>query len=71
MCSKKAEDLNLSVFNMIIGINESKTLTKHILCGYKCKLDVRKFNSNWKWNNDNCWSKCDKHKCEKDFWNRL
>ena len=26
----KAEDLNISVFNMITGINESKTLTKHI-----------------------------------------
>ena len=28
----KTEDLNLSVFNMITGINESKTLTKHISC---------------------------------------
>ena len=26
----KAEDLNLSVFKLITGINESKTLTKHI-----------------------------------------
>ena len=26
----KIEDLNLSVFDMISGINESKTLTKHI-----------------------------------------
>ena len=26
----KTEDLNLSLFNMITGINESKTLTKHI-----------------------------------------
>ena len=26
----KTEDLNLSMFNMIRGINESKTLTKHI-----------------------------------------
>ena len=26
----KTEDLNLSVFNMITGINESKTLAKHI-----------------------------------------
>ena len=28
--TNKTEDLNLSVFNMITGINESKTLTKHI-----------------------------------------
>ena len=26
----KTEDLNLSIFNMITGINESKTLTKYI-----------------------------------------
>ena len=26
----KTEDLNLNMFNMITGINESKTLTKHI-----------------------------------------
>ena len=26
----KMDDSNLSVFNMITGINESKTLTKHI-----------------------------------------
>ena len=32
----KTEDLNLSVFNMITGINESKTLTKHISCKCKC-----------------------------------
>ena len=28
----KTEDLNLNVFNMITGINELKTLTKHISC---------------------------------------
>ena len=41
----KTEDLNLSVFNMITGINESKTLTKHISCECKCKFDERKCNS--------------------------
>ena len=35
----KTEDLNLSLFNMITGINESKISTKHISC--KCK----KYNS--------------------------
>ena len=38
----KTEDLNLSVFNMITGINESKTLTKHISCEFKCKFDEQK-----------------------------
>ena len=36
--SNKTEDLNLSVFNMITGINQWKTLTKHISCECKCRL---------------------------------
>ena len=28
----KKKDLNLSVFNMITGINESKAIAKHISC---------------------------------------
>ena len=50
----RTEYLNLSVFNMIIGINESKTLTKHISCKCKCKLDCKNCNSNQKWNTDKC-----------------
>ena len=48
------EDLNLSVFNMVTGINASKALTKHISCGCKCKLDGTRYNSNQWWNNDKC-----------------
>ena len=48
----KTEDLNLRVFNMITGINKSKTLTKHLSC--KCKFDGRKCNSDQWWNNDKC-----------------
>ena len=44
----KTEDLNLSVFNMITGINESKILTKHISCECKCKFDGRNSNSSQK-----------------------
>ena len=44
LCNKvyvpnKTEDLNLSLFNMITKINESKTLTNHILCECKCEFD--------------------------------
>ena len=49
----KTEDLNLRVFNMITGINESKTLTK-ASCECKCKLDETKCNSNQWWNNNKC-----------------
>ena len=47
------EDLNLSVFNMITGINESKT--NHISSECKCKFDGRKCNSDQWWNNNKCW----------------
>ena len=56
---------------MIIGINESKTLTKYISCGCKCKFDGRKCNSDQWWNKDKCrceHKKC--HVCEKNYvWN--
>ena len=31
----RTEDLNLSVFNMLAGLKESKVLTKHMSC--ECK----------------------------------
>ena len=46
----KTEDVNLYTFNMITGINKSKTVTKHILCDCKCKFDDIQFNSSEKWN---------------------
>ena len=74
MCSKQNKDLNLSVFNMFTGINESEILTKHRSCECKCKISSRKCNSNQKWNNDKC--RCEfknpkeHHLWEKDYiWN--
>ena len=61
------QDLNLRVLNMITGINEWKTLTKHISCKCKYKLDGTKCNSNQWWNNK-CQFECEKgHMCEKDY----
>ena len=42
----KTEDSNLSMSIMITGINELKSLAKHIPCECKCKFDERKCNSN-------------------------
>ena len=56
----RIEDLNLSVFNLITGIHESKTLTNHISCECKCKFDGRKFSSDQWWNNDKCQCGCKK-----------
>ena len=50
--ANKTEDLNLSLLNIITGINESKTLTKHIPYEYKCKFDREKFNLD-QWRNSN------------------
>ena len=38
----KTENLNLSLFDMIIGINESETLTKHKSWESKCRNGGRK-----------------------------
>ena len=67
----KIEKLNLSVFNMITGINKSKILTKDISCKCKCKFDKRKCNSVQWWHSDKCWWEFIKnHICETDFlWN--
>ena len=54
----KTEDLNLSVFNMILGINESRTLTKDISCECKCRFDRTKCNSSQWWNNNKCRREC-------------
>ena len=56
----KTEDLNLSVLRMITGTDESKTLTKHVSCECKCKLNGTKGNSNQWWNNDKCRCECKK-----------
>ena len=59
------------MFNIITGINGSKTLTKHISCECKCNFDGARCNSNQWWNNDKYRRECSKHHlCEKDYvWN--
>ena len=64
----KTKDLNLSIFTMMTGINEPKTLIKHISCECKYKFDGRKYNSNQCWNNDK--RQCEYKKpymCKKDY----
>ena len=41
----KSEDLNLKLFNIISGMNESKTLVKHISYNCRCKYDGNNCNS--------------------------
>ena len=35
------KDSNLHVFNVITGINESETITEHIICKCECKFDSK------------------------------
>ena len=49
----KKENLNLTLFSMITGINKSKALIKNISCEYKCRFDGRKCN-------------LESHLCQKD-----
>ena len=53
---------------MIKGINESKTLAKHISRECKCKFDGKKCKSYQQWNNDSSRCECKKiHVCEKGY----
>ena len=56
---------------MNTGINESKTLAKHISCECKCTFHGRKCNSDQWWNNSKYRCECKKrHVCETDYiWN--
>ena len=70
----KTKGVNLSVFNMITRINETKKLTKDISCECKCKFNDRKCNPNQEWNNNNCRCECKSPRknrlCGKDcIWN--
>ena len=55
----KTEDLNLNVIN-IAGINEWKTLMKHLSCECKCIFDGRNCNSDQWWYNIKCRCECKK-----------
>ena len=70
----KMKDVNMKVFNMIKGINTSKTHAKLISCECRCNFDGIKWNSRQEWNNHKCQRECRKTinnlACEKDYaWN--
>ena len=69
--SNKREDLYLSVFNIIAGTYQLKTLAKHISCECKWKFDETKYKSNQWWDNNKCWCECKKYNIsEKEYvWN--
>lgn len=50
----KIEGMNLKVFNLIKGINESRTLIKYIASTCRCNSHGRKFSLRQKYHNDKC-----------------
>ena len=62
---KKANDINVKVFNMITNKNEAKTIIKHISFDCKYKFNSATCNSNKKWNNETCQCECKNyHTCK-------
>ena len=37
--------MNLTVFNLILGVNETRFLVQHELCEFKCRLNENTCNS--------------------------
>ena len=44
----KTKKVNLKMFYIIKGMNESKTLIKQSSCGFRCRIDGKKCNSKQK-----------------------
>ena len=64
----KTKDFNLKVLNMILEINESKSIVKNISCNWKCRFNVKKCNVTQKWSKSRCEYKepLKQHICKKD-----
>ena len=68
------KNLNVKVFNLISGTNETKQIKWHKTCNCQCRLDAMVCNNKQGWNKDKCSCECkelaDKGVCDKDFiWN--
>ena len=48
--------MNVKVFNLMSRVNEIRLLVQHELCERKCRLNKSVFNSEQKWNHDECLS---------------
>ena len=72
--SDAVKDLNVKVFDLMLGTNETRHIKWHETCKYKCRLDASVCNNKQRWNDDKCRCKCeeliDKGTCDKGYaWN--
>ena len=68
------KNLNVKVFNLVSGTNETRHIEWHETCKCKCRLDASVCNNKQRWNDDKCRCECkeliDKGVCDKGFiWN--
>ena len=47
-------NMNVKVFSLMSGVNETIFLVHHQSCGCKCKLNESVYNSKQKWNHNEC-----------------
>ena len=68
------KNLNVKVFNLVSGTNETRRIEWHETCKCKCKFEHSVCNNKQRWNDDKCRCECeeliDKGVCDKGFiWN--
>ena len=68
------KNLNVTVFNLISRINQTRHIEWHETCKYKFRLDTSVCNNKQRWNHDNCRCACkeliNRGACNKVFiWN--
>ena len=68
------KNLNVKVFNLVSGTNETRLIEWHETCKCKCRLNSNVCNNKQRWNDDKCRSESkeliDKCVCNKGFfWN--
>ena len=68
---KIVKNLNVKVFNLVSGTNETRRIECHETCKCKCKFEHSVCNNKQRWNDDKCRCECkeliDKGVCEKGF----
>ena len=68
------KNMNIKVFNQISRTNETRYVSWHETCKYKCRLDASVYNKKQRCNNDKCRCECKeliyKRRCNEGFiWN--
>ena len=56
--SNKVKNMNIKVFNLMSGVNETRFLVQHESCECKCGLDESVCYSKKKWNHNECRYAC-------------